>query len=52
MDHSLQSYIERVSTERLEAFLRQYYDGELTEDFTHIIPYIEYVVDRRKSNNQ
>ena len=52
MDHSLQAYIERLPTERLKEFLKQYYDGEFTEDFTYIIPYIEYVVDRRKANMQ
>ncbi len=50
MDFSLKTYIERVSTERLEEFLKQYYNGEFTEDFTYVVPYIEYVLDRRKDN--
>lgn len=52
MDHSLQAYIERLPTERLEEFLQQYYRGEFTEDFAYIVPYIEYVVERRKAQMQ
>ena len=48
MEHSLQAYIERLSTEQLEKFLNQYYDGKFTEDFTYVVPYIEYILDRRK----
>lgn len=52
MEHSLQAYIERLSTEQLENFLNQYYDGKLAEDFTYVVPYIEYIIDRRKANMQ
>ena len=48
MEHSLQAYIERLSTEQLEKFLNQYYAGKFSEDFTYVVPYIEYILGRRK----
>lgn len=52
MDYSLQAYIDRLPTERLEAFLEQYYAGQLQEDFTSMIPYLEYVLAKRKADKQ
>lgn len=52
MEHSIQAYLARLSTERLEAFVQQYYAGELNEDYSCMIPYIQYVLDRRKADPQ
>ena len=52
MDHSVKEYIERLSTEKLEHFIEQYYADELPEDYSYIIPYMHYVLDRRKADSQ
>ena len=52
MEHSLQTYLEKLSTERLEAFLKQCYAREFTENFSSMIPYVEYVLERRKADSQ
>lgn len=52
MDHSLQAYIGRLSTEKLEHFVAQYHAGEPEEDYSYIIPYIKCVPDRRKAESQ
>ena len=49
MDLSLTAYINRQSTERLQKFLEDYYEGRLDADYSYIIPYIEYIVERRKA---
>ena len=41
-----------LPTERLEAFLEQYYTGQLQEDFSAMIPYLEYVLGKRKTDKQ
>lgn len=50
MSHSLQSYIAKLSTEQLEHFIAQYYAGELTEDYSSVIPYLQHVLNQRKEN--
>lgn len=50
MDYSIQAYIERQATERLEKFLEDYYEGRLDADYTYAIPYIEYVLGKRKQD--
>ena len=50
MDYSLQSYIARLSTDQLEHFIAQCRAGELTEDYSAVIPYLQYVLDQRKEN--
>ena len=52
MYNSLQAYIDKLPTERLEAFLEQYYAGQLQEDFSSMIPYLEYVLGKRKADGQ
>lgn len=52
MEFSAKAYIDRLSTEKIERFLEQYYANELDEDYTFIIPYFEYVLERRKANSQ
>ena len=49
MEYSLTAYIERQPLERLEEFLKDYYENRLTSDYTYVIPYIEYVVGRKKA---
>ena len=52
MEHSVQTYIDRLTTEQLERFIEQYYTGELTEDFSNMVPYLHYVLERRKAGLQ
>ena len=48
MNDSLRDYIDRLSTEKIETFIKQCSTGELGEDFSYIIPYLQYVLERRK----
>ena len=50
MEHTVKAYLERLPTERLEQFLQQYARGELKEDFSYIIPYLQAELDCRKAN--
>ena len=52
MDHSIQAYIEGLSTEQLEAIMKQYYEEEFEEDFSYAVPYMEYVLARRKAETE
>ena len=52
MEHSVLAYINGLSTPRLEQFLNQFYTGAFDEDFSLYVPYIEYVLDRRKNDEQ
>lgn len=52
MDHSVFAYIERLPTEKLKAFLQQYYAGEFTEDFSCVIAYMEDMLKRREKENE
>ena len=47
MGQSIIEYLERLSTERLENFLWQYYNGSFTEDFSYVVPYVENILARR-----
>ena len=47
MDHSLWAYLKRLPVEQLEAFLQKYYAGELTEDYSSVIAYVEYLLECR-----
>lgn len=46
MEHSVQAYLKRVSTEKLEVFLRQY--SQEKETYDHIIPLILAELEQRK----
>ena len=52
MEYSLKAYIERQSLERLEQFLEDYYENRLDSDYSYIIPYIEYIVERKKRDER
>ena len=52
MDLSVRAYIDRLPTEKIEKFIEQYYADELSEDYTYIIPYLQYVLDQRKNATQ
>lgn len=52
MNHSVQEYIKRLSTERLKAFLEKYIAQELTEDFSYIIPYIRSELYQREQKGE
>ena len=47
MTRSIPEYLENLSTEQLENFLWQYYNGIFTEDFSYAVPYIENILARR-----
>ena len=47
MEHTVWGYLKRASTEKLKGFLRQHAAGELTEDFSYIIPYVQAELHRR-----
>ena len=51
MDHSVLAYINRLSTQRLEEFLEQFYQGAYIEDFSTYVPYIVSVLERRKKED-
>ena len=48
MEHTVNAYLERLPTDRLEQFLQQYAYEEGKEDFSYIIPYMQAELDRRK----
>lgn len=52
MEGSLQAYIDRLPTEKIENFLTRYDSGELNEDFSFIVPYLQYILERRKRNTR
>ena len=52
MEHTVLAYINMLSTQRLEQFLDQFYNGTSDEDFSLYVPYIEYVLERRKKDCQ
>ena len=52
MQHTVMAYISRLSTEKLETFLQQYATGELKEDYTYIIPYLQAELSHRQTRTQ
>ena len=50
--HTVLEYINNLSTQRLAQFLEQFYADAFEEDFSNYVPYIEYVLERRKRDNQ
>ena len=52
MGYTILEYINSLSTQRLEQFLDQFYADAFEEDFSAYIPYIEYVLERRKRDHQ
>ena len=47
MGHSVQEYLEKFSTEELEAILLYYLARK--EEFGHVIPEIQNILDKRKA---
>ncbi len=52
MGHTVLEYINNLSTQRLEQFLEQIYANAFEEDFFDYVPYIKYVLERRKRDDQ
>lgn len=52
MLYSAQEYLKREKTEKLEAFVKNYYNGSFTEDFSHTILLVEEELRRRKKELQ
>ena len=52
MNGALRAYIDRLSTEKIEKFIKQNNAGELDEDISYIIPYLQYVLAHRKKTTQ
>lgn len=50
MEYSVEAYIRRLSTEKLEKFLQDYMDGNHKEDFTDVIGEVVHELARRKEN--
>lgn len=48
MDHSVQAYLKRLSSEKLEKFLQDYQRNQHSEDFSKIIDAVVQELDRRK----
>ena len=48
MDGAIKGYLERLSTEKLEAFLEDYYEDRLDSDYSYVIPYVEHILYCRK----
>ena len=51
MLYSMQEYLKREKTEKLTAFVKDYYAGLLKEDFSHIIPLVEEELRLRKKES-
>ena len=47
MEHSLDAYLKRQPTEKLEQFLKDCYANQTGEDFSNAIPVIEKVLSDR-----
>ena len=47
MDHSVQSYLEKMSTEELKCFLIQCIERRFGNSYDYIIPYVLHLLDQR-----
>ena len=47
MDHSVQSYLEKMSTEELKCFLIQCIERKFGNSYDYIIPYALHLLDQR-----
>ena len=47
MVFSMEDYLRHVSQEKLEAFLQDYLEGKLKEDFSHVIGAVSQEIMRR-----
>ena len=48
MEHTVEAYLRRLFTEKLEKFLQDYLNGKLTEDFSNAIGDVVQELARRK----
>lgn len=47
MQHSLQAYLERQPTEKLETLVQNYFSGNASEDYRYAIPMMIEILDLR-----
>ena len=52
MEYSMEAYLRRLPTEKLEKFLGDYLNGELTEDFSNVIGEVVRELARRKEERE
>ena len=50
MDHSLQAYLERQPTLKLETLLQELYTGTYGANYAYMIPIIEEILEKRKNS--
>ena len=50
MEHSVQSYIKSLPTDKIIEFIKQYNQGKLFDDFDYIIPELEKEINNRNNN--
>ena len=48
MDHTIETYLKCLPTEKLEKFLQDYMDNKLKEDFSNVIGLVVQELARRK----
>lgn len=48
MEHSVEAYLKRLPTEKLEEFLQEYMGRKQEEDFTNVIGDVVHELARRK----
>ena len=51
MEYSVEAYLRRLPTEKIETFLQDYLNGVLKEDFSGMIGAVEQELSRRKGEN-
>ena len=52
MEHSMQAYLKRLPTKKLEEFLQDYMDKKQKEDFSNTIDAVIYELSRRKEEQR
>ena len=48
MEHTVESYLERLPTEKLAQFIEDYRRGKITENYDKMLPYMEAALEKRK----
>ena len=52
MEHTVEAYLRRLPTEKLEGFLQNYMDRKQEEDFTNVIGEVIHELTRRKKEKE
>ena len=52
MEHTMEAYLKRLPTEKLETFLQSYMDKKQKEDFTNVIGAVVQELARRKEEKR